>query len=63
MCSKLLEWKTTIFFLQDAHFYEKEEILMQSQLGSKTFFNCYKTNSRGVANNNFEYKVHNVQRR
>lgn len=52
-----------IYFLQDTHFNEKEEMLIQSQWGSKVFFNSYKTNSRGVAillNNNFEYKVHNV---
>lgn len=54
-----------IYFLQDTHFNEKEEILIQSQWGSKAFFNSYKTNSRGVAillNNNFEYKVHNVHK-
>lgn len=54
-----------IYFLQDTHFSEKDEMLIQSQWGTKSLFNSSRTNSRGVAillNNNFECKVHNIDK-
>ena len=50
-----------IYFLQDTHFNESEEKLIQLQWGYKSFFNSFKTNSRGVAiffNNNCEFEIH-----
>ena len=37
-----------IYFLQDTHFNESKKKLIQSQSGYKSFFNSFKTNSRGV---------------
>lgn len=51
--------------MQDTHFNEKDEMLIQTQWGSKASFNSFGTNSRGVAillDENFEYKQHNVDK-
>lgn len=51
-----------IYFIQDTHFVNTNENLIQTQWVYTVFFNSYKSNSRGVAillNNNCEIKVHN----
>ena len=55
----------SIYCLQDTHFDKKIEKYVTSEWGYKCFFASYKSNSRGVAvlfNNNFEFKVREVQR-
>lgn len=51
-----------VYFKQDTHFVSKNENLIQSLWGYNVFFNCYRSNSKGIAilhNNNCEIKVHN----
>lgn len=51
-----------IYFIQDTHFVNTNENLIQTQWGYKVYFNSYISNSRGAAillNNNCEIKVHN----
>lgn len=51
-----------IYFIQDTHFVNTNENLIQTQWGYKVYFNSYRSNSRGVAilfNNNCDIKVHN----
>ena len=55
----------SIYFLQDTHFLEKEELYIRSQWGYECYFNSFSSQSRGVAimlNPNFEHKVMQVKR-
>ena len=56
--------KYSIYFLQDTHFTKKEENYIRSKWGFKCFISSVSSQSRGAAilfNNNFDYKLHNVQ--
>lgn len=51
-----------INFIQDTHFIDTNENLIQTQWGYKAFFNSYRSISGGVVillNKNCEIKVHN----
>lgn len=55
----------SIYFLQDTHFTCKEENYIRAQWGYECYFSNFSSQSRGVAifiNNNFEYKIHGVDR-
>lgn len=46
--------------IQDTHFTTEKESIIKNQTDFDCYFNCYKSNSRGVCiliNKNFEYKV------
>lgn len=63
---KILKTKNyNIYFIQDTHFIQEDENLIQTQWGYKAFFSSYKSNSRGVAilfNNNCEITIHEQYR-
>ena len=63
---KILKTKNyNIYFIQDTHFIQENENLIQTQWGYKAFFSSYKSNSRGVAilfNNNCEITIHEQYR-
>ena len=57
--------KYSVYILQDTHFIDKEENYIRTQWGFECYFSNFASNSRGVAilfNNNFEFKVQNVER-
>ena len=50
-----------IYCLQDTHFTESQENLIQNMWGHQCYFSSYTSNARGVCiflNNNFEFTVH-----
>lgn len=63
---KILKTKNyNIYFIQDTHFIQEDENLIQTQWGYKAFFSSYKSNSRGVAilfNNNCEITIYEQYR-
>lgn len=49
--------------LQDTHFVQEDEKMIQTQWGFEAYFSSYRSNARGVAiffKNNFEFKVHDA---
>lgn len=55
--------KYNIFFLQDTHFVQEDEKMIQTQWGFEAYFSSYRSNARGVAiffKNNFEFKVNDA---
>lgn len=57
--------KYSVYMLQDTHFINKEENYIRTQWGFECHFSNFASNSRGVAilfNNNFEFKLHKVER-
>ena len=63
-CGEFLKKKNILNFLQDTHFTKKEANYIRSQWGFECFFSSFFSQSRGVAilfNNNFDYKLNNVQ--
>ena len=55
----------SVYMLQDTHFTHKEENYIRTQWGFECYFSNSASNARGVAvflNNNFECKVHHVER-
>lgn len=55
----------SIYMLQDTHFINKEEKYIRAQWGYECYFSNFTSQSRGVAilfNNNFEFKVHNIEK-
>lgn len=47
---KILKPKSyNTYFIQDTHFIQEVENIIQTQWGYKAFFSSYKSNSRGVA--------------
>ena len=61
----LKQRKYSIYLLQDTHFTTKEENYIRSMWGFECFFDCFPSQSRGVAillNNNFEYKLHRIKK-
>ena len=60
----LKEKKYAIYLLQDTHFTNKEENYIRTMWGYECFFDCFSSQSRGVAifiNNNFSYKLHRIK--
>ena len=61
----LKQKKFAIYLLQDTHFTSKEENYIRSMWGFECFFDCFSSQSRGVAillNNTFEYKLHRLKK-
>ena len=59
----LRQKNSSIYFLQDTHFTNKQEQYIRSEWGYECYFNNYNSQSRGVAilfNNNFDFKVKKV---
>ena len=57
--------KYSIYCLQDIHIEEKMQSYVKAEWGYECFFSSYNSNSRGVGiffRNDFEFKVHNVNR-
>ena len=56
----LRQKNSSIYFLQDTHFTEKQEQYIRSEWGYDCYFNSFTSQSRGVSilfNNNFDFKV------
>lgn len=61
----LREKKYSVYCLQDIHWDNKWQNMIRAEWGYECWYAGYTSNSRGVAilfNNNFEFKVTNVQR-
>lgn len=55
----------SIYMLQDTHFIDREENYIRAQWGYDCYFSNFSSQSRGVAilfNNNFEFKVHKIEK-
>lgn len=55
----------SIYLLQDTHFTTREENYIRTQWGFECLFSNFSSQSRGVAilfNNNFEFKIHNIEK-
>ena len=56
--------KLSIICLQETHFNENMEKLVEAEWGYKCFFDSYATNSKGVEIlflNNFQHDVHKIK--
>ena len=54
----LRQKNASICFLQDTHFTDKQETNIRSEWGYECYFNCFTSQSRGVAilfNSNFDF--------
>ena len=59
----LRQKNASICFLQDTHFTDKQETYIRSEWGYECYFNCFTSQSRGVAilfNSNFDFSVKKV---
>ena len=61
----LKQKKYAVYLLQDTHFTSKEETYIRAMWGYECFFDCFSSQSRGVAiliNNNFTHKLHRIKK-